>query len=136
MLVTRPVFNEDKLAKMVEAREAAYAALQRLSDRLQESRDSMLKAKDILRRWSIKHRGDAPANLVEPAERYAAEFDAVHTQQQRAENRWQALAAIVDPLKQAADEFMSSNGGSSTIEARGTGAREATRSSLFSGAAQ
>ena len=139
MLVKRYSFDEDKLARMVEAREASYAALMRLSDRLQEARDTLHKAKDALHRWehkgSIKRRATPPRQLTEPVEKYKAEYDVVHAQQQRAETRWQALAAIVDPLKQAASEFVSSNGGTSTIEARGTGAREATRSSLFSGAA-
>ena len=140
MLVKRYSFDEAKLARMLEQREASYAALQRLSDRLQEARDAMQKAQSNLRRWEvrggIKRRGTAPSQLTEPVARSTSEFESVAAEHARALARWQSIAEVVDPLREAASEFMSSNGGSSTIEARGTGSREATRSSLFSGAAE
>lgn len=126
-------FNEQKLARLIEEREARHAALLRVTDRLQDARSELQKAQGRLRDWQRHNRGDAPAVLTEPVEQLQCEYDAIHTEHARAQERWQAIAQVVTPLEEAAAEWRGKYRGKTVTNVTGAGTWEANPAALFSG---
>ena len=140
MIVKKHTLNEPKLARFNEGCAAAYAGVMHLGDRLQAARDSMQTAQNNLRRWEVRggvrRQATPPRQLTEPVEKYRTEFEIVSAEHERATERWQSLAQIADPLREAAEDWVSKGKGRSQIDVTGAGQREATRSGFFKGAAQ